>query len=102
LLCEQINAVKPVDHPRRQMDNLEMNDSTEGDWYSIRYQDDDGLVKGRKIEVISPQMQKDNVLGFLAIQVKKKKQILGIRKNDVELDLKTIVEFIQRAKKIPC
>jgi hypothetical protein len=74
-----------------------MNNSAEGDWYCIRYQDEDGLIKGRKIEIIAPQMQLDYMLGFLAIQVKKKKKILGIRKSNVELDSKTVAALIQKA-----
>jgi hypothetical protein len=72
---------------------------TEGDWYCIRYQDDDGLIKGRKIEIIASRMQKDYMIGFLAIQIQNQKRILGIRKNDVELDSKTVAELIQQAKK---
>jgi hypothetical protein len=75
-----------------------MNDSTGGDWYCIRYQDDDGLIKGRKIEIIAPQMQKDYMLEFLAIQIKKKKKILGIRKNDVELDSITVESLKDESK----
>lgn len=75
-----------------------MKTSTEGDWYCIRYEDDDGLIKGRKIEIIAPQMQLDYMLGFLAVQVKKKKKILGIRKNSVELDSKTVATLIQESK----
>jgi len=78
---------------------LKMNESTEDDWYCIRFQDNDGLIKGRKIEVIAPQMQKSYMIGFLTIQIKNKKKILGILKNNVELDSKTVAEFIQLAKK---
>jgi hypothetical protein len=77
-----------------------MNDSTEIDFYCIRYQDDDGLIKGRKIEIIAPPMQKDYMLGFLAIQIQKSKKILDVRKNTVELDSKTVAELIQQAKKV--
>jgi hypothetical protein len=76
-----------------------MNESIEDDWYCIRYKDNDGLIKGRKIEIIAPQMQKSYMIGFLTIQIKNKKKILGILKNNVELDSKTVAEFIQLAKK---
>jgi hypothetical protein len=39
------------------------------------------------------------MIGFLTIQIKNKKKILGILKNNVELDSKTVAEFIQLAKK---
>jgi hypothetical protein len=75
-----------------------MNDSTEAVFYSIRYQDDDRLIKGRKIEIVTPQMQKDCMLEFLAIQIQKKKNILSILKNNAELDSKMVAELIQQAK----
>ena len=76
-----------------------MNESNEADWYCIRFQDNDGLIKGRKIEIIAPQMQKGYMIEFLTTQIKNKKKILGILKNNVELDSKTVAEFIQLAKK---
>ena len=48
--------------------------------------------------IVAPQMKKDYMIGFLAIQIKKKKKILGILKNQTELDSNTVSDLIQLAK----
>jgi hypothetical protein len=77
-----------------------MNDSTQQDWFTISFEDDDQFIKGQKITIHTPQMEKENMLGFLAIQIQKNQKILGIRKNGVELDSKTVAELIQEVRKI--
>jgi hypothetical protein len=76
-----------------------MNHSDVTDWFCIRYQDELGLIKGQKTQIISPSMDRELALDFLSVQVSKKKKILSISKNKTELDATTVSAMIQESKK---
>lgn len=95
----ECNFQTHIDTMSNWVENPKMNDEVD-DWYNIEYRETEPH-NGQPLHIITPSMDEEQALSFLAQMMSKKHEIVGIIKNKIELDAATIELMKNQSKQAP-